>query len=382
MDGKEPEPGAQFKVLCNRFLAEETGPAGPAAAFPVAVPPPGPSDASGHPMPRLPFSELFHEIHRVLRQAGLPEPRADLVARLFAENQRDGVYSHALNRFPGFVALLKSGRLDPAAEPERVGGLGALEQWDGHMGVGLWNAHVAMNRAIELARTHGIGCVGLRRTNHWMRAGAYGLQAADAGCIGLCWTNTIPLMPPWGSADVTLGNNPLVIAVPRREGHLLLDMAMSQYANGKLEVLRRQGRELPVAGGYDQKGVLTRNPGDILASRRPLPVGHWKGSALAVMLDAAAALVSGGLASHQIAQQGTEYAVSQVFIALNVTALAGGESVDATVDAIVDHLHTASPLVAGEAVRYPGEGMLRIRRESEASGVLIEEEQLAALRAM
>jgi 3-dehydro-L-gulonate 2-dehydrogenase len=333
-------------------------------------------------MPRIPFPDLFSELHRILGHAGLAEPRATLVARLFAENQRDGVTSHGLNRFPGFVALLKSGRLDLTADPARVGGLGALEQWDGRMGVGLWNAHVAMGRAIELARAHGIGCVGLRNTNHWMRAGTYGLQAADAGCIGICWTNTVPLMPPWGSADVAIGNNPLVIAVPRRDGHLLLDMAMSQFSNGKLEVLSRQGRELPIPGGFDRAGNLTRAPGEILASRRPLPIGHWKGSALAVVLDAAAALVSGGQASHQVARQDAEYAVSQVFIALDVTALAGAEGVEETVNGIVDHLHTTSPLVPGEPVRYPGEGMLRIRRESLEQGVFVEERQLAELRGL
>ena len=331
-------------------------------------------------MPRVPFSDLLSELHQVLSRQRVPEPRAALVARLFAENQRDGVFSHGLNRFPGFIALLKSGRLDPHAEPVRVGGLGALEQWDGQMGIGLWNAHVAMGRAIELAGQHGLGCVGLRNTNHWMRAGAYGLQAADAGCIGICWTNTIPLMPPWGAADVAVGNNPLAIAIPRADGPLLLDMAMSQFANGKLEVFHRQGRELPVPGGFDRDGNLTRQPGDILASRRPMPIGYWKGSALAVMLDAAAALVSGGQTSHQIGRQDAEYAVSQVFIALNVTALDGVDHVEATVNALVEHLQATKPLVPGDSIRYPGAGMLRIRRESLAQGVWVEEGQLEALR--
>jgi 3-dehydro-L-gulonate 2-dehydrogenase len=331
-------------------------------------------------MPRVPFSDLISELHHVLSRLRVPETRAALVARLFAENQRDGVFSHGLNRFPGFIALLRSGRLDPHAEPARVGGLGALEQWDGRMGIGLWNAHVAMARAIELAGQHGLGCVGLRNTNHWMRAGAYGLQAADAGCIGICWTNTIPLMPPWGAAEVAVGNNPLAIAIPRADGHLLLDMAMSQFANGKLEVLHRQGRELPVPGGFDREGNLTRQPGDILASRRPLPIGYWKGSALAVMLDAAAALVSGGQTSQQIEKQGAEYAVSQVFIALNVSALNGVEHVEATVNALVEHLQATKPLVPGESIRYPGAGMLRIRRESLAQGVWVEEGQVEALR--
>ena len=75
-----------------------------------------------------------------------------------------------------------------------------------------------MARAIALARAHGIGCVALANTNHWMRGGSYGWQAADAGVIGICWTNTLANLPPWGAADPRIGNNPLVIAVPRAAG--------------------------------------------------------------------------------------------------------------------------------------------------------------------
>lgn len=318
----------------------------------------------------------------MLTRHGVPGTRADLVARLFAENQRDGIYSHGLLRFPGFIDLIKRGRIDPQASPTKIGGFGALEQWDGHLGIGLANAHTAMARVIELSRQHGLGCIGLRNTNHWMRAGAYALQAAEAGCVGLCWTNTIPLMPPWGAAEVAIGNNPLAIGIPRRDGPLLLDMAMSQFANGKLDVYRRQGRELPVPGGFDRAGELTKNPGEILASRRPLPIGYWKGSALAVMLDAAAALVSGGQTSQQIGRQETEYAVSQVFVAIDVTTLDGSDHVEATVNALVDHLRATAPLSPAEPIRYPGEGMLRIRHESLTAGVLVEAGQLETIRAL
>ena len=111
-----------------------------------------------------------------------------------------------------------------------------------------------MGRAIELARENALGGVGLRNTNHWMRPGAFGLQAADAGFIGICWTNTTVLMPPWGSAQKRIGNNPMVVCIPRKDGPVLLDMAMSQYSNGKLEVMRRRGDQLTLAGGYDEEG--------------------------------------------------------------------------------------------------------------------------------
>ena len=330
-------------------------------------------------MIRVPFETLRDEFYRVLASAGFTGERAALCARLFAENQRDGVYSHGLNRFPGFVAGLESKQINFRAQPEKTEGFGALERWDGKRGVGLVNAHICMQRATELAGVHGIGCIGLSNTNHWMRGGAYALQAAENGYIGICWTNTTRLMPPWGSAEKKIGNNPMAIAVPRKDGHILLDMAMSQYSNGKLEVLKRQEKELPLPGGYNTDGKLTIQPGEILDSQRALPIGYWKGSGLALVLDTMAAVISGGQATHEIGKQDSEYAVSQVYIAINATGLMGQAILDETVAAIIDDFHTATPIDKNETVRYPGEGMLRTRQESLKKGVLVDEMQWQAL---
>ena len=333
-------------------------------------------------MKRVPFQTLQDELYRVLASIGFTDERAMLCARLFAENQRDGVYSHGLNRFPGFVSGLKSKQINFRAKPEKIESFGALERWDGKMGVGLVNAHFCMQRATELANVHGIGCVGLSNTNHWMRGGAYALQAAEAGYIGICWTNTTRLMPPWGSAQKKIGNNPMAIGIPREGGHILLDMAMSQYSNGKLEVLQLQGKELPLPGGYDTHGELTVDPGEILDSARALPIGYWKGSGLALVLDTMAALISGGQATHEIGKQGSEYAVSQVYIAMNATGMIGQAALHEKVTAIIDDFHTSTPLDENESVRYPGEGMLRTRQESLEKGVLVDEAQWQALLEM
>ena len=330
-------------------------------------------------MARVPFQILCDEFYRVLATVRYTDERAKLCARLFAENQRDGVYSHGLNRFPGFVTGLKSKQIDFRAKPEKVESFGAIERWDGKMGVGLVNAHICMQRAVEIAEVHSIGCVGLSNTNHWMRGGAYGLQAAEAGYIGICWTNTTRLMPPWGSAEKKIGNNPLAIAIPRDEGHILLDMAMSQYSNGKLEVLRLQDKQLPLPGGYDTKGDLTVEPAEILDSQRALPIGYWKGSGLALVLDTMASVISGGQATHQIGKQKSEYAVSHVFIAINATGMMGQNVLNETVEAIINDFHTATPLDENENVRYPGEGMLRTRQESLEKGVLVDAAQWQAL---
>ena len=94
--------------------------------------------------------------------------------------------------------------------------------------------------------------MGLRNTNHWMRGGTYGWKAAEEGFLFMGWTNTMPNMPPWGGDTAALGNNPFVLAIPRPGGHIVLDMAMSQYSYGKLEWHQKCGTELPEYGGYNR----------------------------------------------------------------------------------------------------------------------------------
>jgi 3-dehydro-L-gulonate 2-dehydrogenase len=288
---------------------------------------------------------------------------------LFTETDRDGVYSHGLNRFPRFIRYIENGVVDVRGEPAQVAAHGSLERWDGRRGPGNLNAYASMTRAIAVARKHGIGCVALANTNHWMRGGSYGWQAAEAGVIGICWTNTLPNVPPWGSREPAIGNNPLVVAVPRADGHVVLDMAMSQFSVGALQTYRARQESLPVAGGYDAEGRLSTDPAAIEASRRLLPIGFWKGSGLAIMLDMAAALLAGGLATHQIPlDPERESSLSQVFIAIDPSGLGRDDRI---ADAIVEHLH-ATPAMDAQ-VRYPGERTLETRRRNLLEGIPVDE---------
>jgi 3-dehydro-L-gulonate 2-dehydrogenase len=323
-------------------------------------------------MKRIPFDEIWQELTRVLLAVGFEDSAAKRCAQIFTENTCDGVASHGLNRFPTFVTDVKTGLVKTRVEPELVNSFGALEQWDGKRGVGLLNAEKAMKRAIELSRGHGIGCVGLRNTNHWMRAGTYGLLAAEAGCIGICWTNTIALMPPWGSAERKIGNNPMSVCIPRAEGPVLLDMAMSQFSMGKLELFRRRGEDMPLAGGYDENGALTTNPNAILKSGRALPIGYWKGSGLALVLDLMATFIAAGDSTREISQREKETGVSQVFMAIDIVSQMGTANVEKKVNAIIHDFLDAPTLKGSPKLRYPGQGMLASRRENLEKGILVD----------
>ena len=150
-----------------------------------------------------------------------------------------------------------------------------------------------------------------------MRGGTYAWQAADAGCIGICFSNTIANMPPWGGKEPRLGNNPLVIGVPRDEGHIVLDMAMSQFSYGKLQEYDLKKQLLPVPGGYDAEGNLANNPAAIMRSQRALPIGFWKGSGLSFVLDVLLTALSGGRSTAKITNSGKETGLSQFFLCIH-----------------------------------------------------------------
>jgi 3-dehydro-L-gulonate 2-dehydrogenase len=318
---------------------------------------------------RVPYQKLEAEFDRVLLSAGLTVEKARQCAAIFAANSRDGVYSHGLNRFPAFVQTVKEGLFKANAEPIMENSFGAIEQWNGNFGLGMINAGTCMGRAIELAGKYGIGCVAIKNTNHWMRGGTYGLQAADAGFIGICFTNTIANLPPWGGLDPRLGNNPLVIAVPRKEGHVLLDMAVSQYSVGKLMESKAQNKPLPLAGGYDSDGNLSTDADAILQSKRMLPIGFWKGSGLSLMLDLLVTLLSGGKSTSKISEHEKEWGVSQVFICLK----AEGAENEQVINEILEYTKSSNPVDGGQ-ISYPGENMLRTRQQNLQEGIPVDEE--------
>ncbi|MDO3627350.1 3-dehydro-L-gulonate 2-dehydrogenase [Mucilaginibacter sp. BT774] len=319
---------------------------------------------------KVSFEKLQSEFKRVLLSLNFDEEHADKSATIFAKNSRDGVYTHGLNRFPTFVEYVKNGLIVPNARPLRSGGFDALEQWDGRLGVGTLNATFCMNRAIELARENGIGCVSIRNTNHWMRGGSYGWQAAEAGMIGICFTNTIANMPPWGGVDPRLGNNPLVIAIPREEGHIVLDMAISQYSFGKLNLYKSRNEQLPLPGGYDKDGNLTTDPGEIIDSVRPLPIGFWKGSGLSLVLDLLTTILSQGRSTGDVTRGGSESGVSQVFICIKPDA---GIQTENIIKNILDYTKSSRTVGEGKEILYPGENTLRIRKKSMEEGVWVDD---------
>lgn len=316
----------------------------------------------------IPFTELQSTFKQILIKHSFSEKKAELIATVFAENSRDGVSSHGLNRFPSFIQLIKEGFVKPDVEPELLDKTAMIEHWDGQLGAGIYNAKHCMQRAIDISKENGIGMVTLKNTNHWMRGGTYGWQAADAGCIGICTTNTIANMPPWGGKEPRLGNNPIVIAVPYSKCHVILDMAVSQYSYGALHEYKLDNKTLPVAGGYNEKGELTNDPAEIYKTQRVLPIGFWKGSGLSLVTDVLLTALTGGRSVKQITESEIESGITQLFISIYKEELHEG-----LINEIIHYTKSSEPSEPGGQIFYPGEKTLLTRMEGLEKGVVVNE---------
>ena len=332
---------------------------------------------------KVTFEQLKAAFNRVLISRGVDSETADACAEMFARTTESGVYSHGVNRFPRFIQQLENGDIIPDAQPKRITSLGAIEQWDAQRSIGNLTAKKMMDRAIELAADHGIGLVALRNANHWMRGGSYGWQAADKGCIGICWSNTMPNMPAWGGRDRKIGNNPFIMSIPRSNGkHAVIDCAVSQFSYGKIEEAKLKGQQLPVPGGYDTKGNLTTDPAEIEKTWRVLPMGYWKGSGISIALDLIATVLTNGNSVSRIGTFGDEVGLSQIMIAIDPLRFNTPEETDSIVDEILADIKSSEPIREGGEVYYPGELELITRETNTRDGIPVIDEVWETLNSL
>ena len=312
--------------------------------------------------------EMNETFTSILLANGFQLEKAKACAEVFTSNSIDGVYSHGVNRFARFIEYIQNGYVKINAESKLIHAFNAFEQWDGEFGPGPLNAIKATDRAMQLATKFGIGCVGLANNNHWMRAGYYGWRAAKAGFAMIAWTNTIGNMPAWNAVDRRLGNNPIVLAVPYQQEAIVVDLAMSLYSYGKMELAQMKNEQLPVDGGFDSAGKPTRNPSAIIESGRFMPIGYWKGAGLSLLLDILTTILSNGMATYEYTKQKIEFA-SQVFIAFDLSKTHNYSSIANRIEAIILDYKDSIPESPGKKISYPGEHVLETRKKNLEEGI-------------
>ena len=291
----------------------------------------------------------------VLRRSGLRADDADVVARSLVFADRRGVHTHGVARIPLYVLRLARGGIVAAARPEVVVSTGALTVVDGRGAAGAVTATLGVQQASAGAQRHGAAITLVRGGNDFGAAGYYASLLADAGLVGLAACNTDAVMGAPGSATAVLGTNPLAVAVPGTS--LLLDMATSAAAHGKIAHAAAEGRAVPEGWGLDAAGRPTTDPGRILDGGVLQPAAGPKGFGLAFMIDVLAAL-AGAHTSPFIASVDGDPARPQdlgmVFLAISTAWSTEPSAFQASVANLVRAVH-ATATAAGQPAMVPGE---------------------------
>jgi LDH2 family malate/lactate/ureidoglycolate dehydrogenase len=321
------------------------------------------------PATRLVAADALRDCTQAIFQAaGAPAAEAVIVADSLVMADLRNVRSHGVMRVPVYLRGIERGTIVAQPEVQVVVDAGAVAVVDGGNGMGQVGAHRAMQLAIERADAHGIGVVGLRASNHCGAMAYWAQMALEAGCIGLAITNAGINMAPTGGRDRLVGNNPLAIAVPtRRSWPMVLDMATSVAAGGKLDMAVIRGESIPLGWALDPDGQPTTDPATARAGSL-LPVGGPKGYGLSVMLDVLAGVLSGGRFGAGLGLPGS----GQYFQAIKVERFLPLTEFYDRMDALIDQLHASALAPGANRVYVAGEIEAEICERRRAEGIPLE----------
>jgi LDH2 family malate/lactate/ureidoglycolate dehydrogenase len=291
----------------------------------------------------------------ILAQAGLTAEDAGVVAGSLLFADRRGVSTHGMARVPLYVRRLSAGGISPGARPVIVCDAGAVCVMDGQGAAGAVTGVQAARLALVRARHHGAGVTLVRGGNDFGAAGYYAALLAADGCVGLAACNSDAVMCAPGGASPVLGTNPLAFAVPGTS--LLLDMATSAAAHGKIAHAAAEGRTIPAGWGVDASGQDTTDPRQVLDGGCVLPAAGPKGFGLALLVDVMA-VMAGARASPFVPdgerEPGLPQNLGMLFLALYPGHCLEPPAFQAGVADLIGAVH-ATATAGGQPVMVPGE---------------------------
>jgi LDH2 family malate/lactate/ureidoglycolate dehydrogenase len=309
--------------------------------------------------------------------AGLPEEDAALVADTLVRADMWGHSSHGVMRAPWYIDRVRAGTMKPVTEPEMVVDAGAIAVMDGRDGVGQVIAKRAMLDAIRRAKLHGVGIVSVRESNHHGALGYFTRIAAEQGCIGVLTTNGSPAMAPWGGRKKLLGNNPWSIAAPvGRHAPMMLDIANTVVARGKIFLARQKGIPIPESWAIDAEGRRTTDPVAALGGVI-LPMAEHKGYGITVMMDVLSGVLSGSGIMDEVNgpyQAEKRSRCGHMVMALNIGAFGPLSRFEERMEEMIARIK-AVPLAEGiDEVFYPGEIEARNEDRHRREGLTLPEQ--------
>ncbi len=311
----------------------------------------------------------------VLAALGASVEEQRCVADALTEGDLRGYASHGLLRFPLIVRRVQAGTARVGAVPRVVSRRPAAVLLDGDLGLGPFVATRAVDLAAALAREQGLGAVGVYNNNHISLVGYYVERAARQGLVAIATTTGDAGVHPYGGIDRLYGTNPLAIAIPTADEPFLLDMATSEGTFGRIFGARQRGEPIPPTWAVDAAGEPTTDAEQALAgSLRPFggAKGYGLGLCLAILAGALVRAASGPDVIGTISPTDPT-TKGDLFVVLDPAALGDAAAIREQTSAYLARVRASRRAPSGEAIRVPGERVLRLRAERLASGIPMDE---------
>lgn len=308
---------------------------------------------------------------QILCNLGVLEEDAFSVARVLVAADLRGIDSHGIARLPIYVKRMQRGLIEVRPQRKVVSDQGSVCVIDAGNGLGAPAAEEAMQLAMRKAGECGIGSAVVRNSNHFGIGAYYAMLPLGKEMIGISATNTSPLMVPFGGSELMLGSNPLAVAIPAgSRSPVVLDMATTAVARGKLELAKRKGEKIPLGWGIDIQGRPTTDPDEALKGGL-LPVGGAKGSGLAIMLDILSGVLAGASYSSGVGSlfgdMDRPQNLGNFFLAMDIGFFMERKTFKQKMENYVDLIKSSDPADGFGEVLMPGEieGRSFLHRQKE-----------------
>ncbi|MBO5323921.1 MAG: Ldh family oxidoreductase [Oscillospiraceae bacterium] len=320
-------------------------------------------------MKQISRQELTDKLLALFQKLGVSLEDARMVADTLIKADQWGVASHGVMRVERYVRCLQSGGILPDAEFTVDQQFGGWVRASGNGGLGIPASCKATELVIKLAKEHGIAIVNLRQSHHNGAEGVYADMIAKEGMIGMVMSTGNPIMAVTGSCEATIGNNPFAYAVPAgKYGTLMMDVAMSAVADGKIRVLKSMGKLLDPGCVLDKNGNPTNVPDEYLDGGVLLPFGAHKGYGLSVMVECMAGIMSGAALTHEINSwneiPGHCGNTGHLFMAMDISKMMDLGDYVHSVETMIEQFKNAKKAEGISEIYYPGE--LEQRRADQA----------------
>jgi len=320
-------------------------------------------------------TELKEKAIRILTSAGVSENDATLVADHLVEANLRGRDSHGISRILGIVKGIDKNTINPSPKVSVVQETPAMALLDGRHSIGQIVAMKAMTLAIEKAHNVGIGIVSLRNASHIGFLGYYTEEAAKQGTIGIAFTNTEPAMSPTGGAEPILGTNPICIGIPSKGDAIVVDLATSVVARGKILEFSRKGQKIPKGWAVDKDGVDTEDPAAALEGAL-LPIAGPKGYCLAFAIDVLAGALAGASVGADV--KGTVHTEDictkgDLFIAIDPQMFTGSQDFLERVERLQNQIKSCKKAPGVTQIYLPGDPELITRSKRVNEGISLDE---------